>query len=83
MKPTAELFLEQAKKLVDDVRPLFVGQHPAVISMALAELMALHIAGTRPDLRDKVRAEFQDGVDSMVPEFERVIFPDGLPQEWR
>lgn len=82
MKLTTEAFLTQSKELVDDIRPMFVGQHPAVISMALGELMAMHFAGTRPDMRDKARAEFQEFVDSMVPEFERIMFPDGLPEEW-
>jgi hypothetical protein len=56
---------------------------PAVIGVALAELVAVHLAGARPDLRDRARDELLRFVDEMIPEFEKQIFPDGLPQEWR
>jgi hypothetical protein len=52
MKPTAELFLAQAERLVADIKPLLAGKHPVVIGTALAELVAGHIARARPDLRD-------------------------------
>jgi hypothetical protein len=82
MKPTTELFLLQAERLANDIKPMFAGQRPAVIAVALAELVALHFASTRPDKRDAARAEFQRTVDEAIPECERQIFPDGLPLEW-
>jgi hypothetical protein len=83
MKPTAELFLAQAERLVNDIKPLFADKHPAVLGVALAELVALHFASTPPDLRDIARDEFMRTVDDMIPECETQIFPDGPPLEWR
>jgi hypothetical protein len=83
MNRTTELFLLQAGQLVDDVKPHFAGQHPAVVAVALSELFALHLASTPPDTRDAARAEFMRAVDNAIPECERKIFPDGLPAEWR
>ena len=82
MNPTTELFLLQAERLVNDVKPHFAGKHPAVVAVALSELFALHLASTPPDTRDPARAEFMRAVDEAVPECERKIFPDGLPREW-
>jgi hypothetical protein len=83
MKPTTELFLAQADQLVADINPLFVGKPPAVLGLALAELVAAHIAGAHPDLRAKARDEFLSFVDEMISEYAKQIFPDGLPPEWR
>jgi hypothetical protein len=83
MNSTTELFLLQAERLANDIKPMFARQHPPVIAVALAELVALHFASTRPDRRDAARAEFQRTVDDAIPECERKIFPDGLPAEWQ
>jgi hypothetical protein len=83
MKPMAELLLAQAERLVGDVKPLFAEQHPVVLSVALAELVATHFASMRPDMRAKAYEDFRRHVDEMIPECERQIFPDGLPPEWR
>lgn len=49
---TAELFLAKAERLVKDIKPLFADKHPAVIAMALAELVARHFASTPPGVRE-------------------------------
>ena len=82
MRPAVELFLAQAEQLVNDVKPLFAGKPPAVLVMALAELVARHFAGMRPELRDNACGEFIRIVGEMIPECERQVFPDG-PREWR
>jgi hypothetical protein len=83
MKPGTELFLLEAERLVNDIRPLFAEHPPAVIGVALAELVADHIAGAHPNLRARVRIEFLNALDEMIPEIEKAIFPDGLPAEWQ
>jgi hypothetical protein len=40
----------------------------------LAEPVATHLAGARPDLRDKARAEFIAAVDDMLA---------SMPPEWQ
>jgi hypothetical protein len=83
MRPTEELFLAQAKQLADDCRPLFAGKPPAVLGVALAELVAEFFASMRPDRRGEALDDFRRAVDEMVPKAEKLIFPGGLPPEWR
>jgi hypothetical protein len=83
MRPTAELFLAQAEQLVNDVRPLFAGKPPAVLVMALAELVARHFASMRRELRNNACDEFLRIVLEMIPDCERQIFLDGPLREWR
>jgi hypothetical protein len=37
---------------------LLIAQHPAMLGTALVELVATHLAGARPDLRDKAGVKF-------------------------
>jgi hypothetical protein len=41
-------------------------------------VVAIHFAGTHPNLRDRARDEFHCAVDEMIPECEKQIFPDGF-----
>jgi hypothetical protein len=83
MKPTTELFLAQAERLVAKVKPQFQGQPPVVLGVALAELVAEFFAGMRPDRRTEALDDFRRTVDDLIPEAEKLMFPDGLPAEWR
>jgi hypothetical protein len=82
MKPTA-VFLAQAERLVADVKPLFAEKPPAVLGVALAELVAEFFAGLRPDRRAEALDDFRRTVDDMIPVAEKLMFPDGAPAEWR
>jgi hypothetical protein len=54
-----------------------------VLGVALAELVAEVFAGMRPDRQVEALDDFWRAVDEMVPKAEKLIFPDGLPAEWR
>jgi hypothetical protein len=83
MKPTTELFLTQAERLVAQIKPQFEGQPPVVLGVVLAELVAEFFAGMRPDRRPEALDDFRRTVDDMIPVAEKLMFHDGLPAEWR
>jgi hypothetical protein len=83
MKAAAEVVQVRAERLVADLKLRFEGEPPAVLGVALAGLVAEFFAGMRPDRRAETLEAFRLTVDDMIPQAEKLIFPNGLPAEWR
>jgi hypothetical protein len=64
------------------IRPLLAGHTPQVQGAVLADLVSVFIAGHHPAMREEVLAMHLDLVRKLVPETEKEIFPDGLPEGW-
>jgi hypothetical protein len=67
-------------KLVERVKPILAGQHPAVIGAAIADLLAILAASTAPDRREAFLAMHMAKVRELIPvneaEIKRVYGPD-------
>jgi hypothetical protein len=74
-----------ALKLSRSIMPLLAGQNPGVVGGALADLVALLIAGHHPSLRDEILQLHIDTVTALIePSVEEIIKRSGkLPPEWR
>jgi hypothetical protein len=59
--------------LAEKVAPLFVGEDPDIIGGTLANLLALYIAGHRPDVRDDVLEAVVECARDLVPVCEKDI----------
>jgi hypothetical protein len=64
---TDEADAHTAENLVDTIKPAFAGLPPAVQGAALADLLAIWIAGHDPELREKVLEIHIEGVRALVP----------------
>lgn len=62
----AEL-VHTAENFVSTVKPVFAGLHPAVQGAALADLLAMWIAGHEPEVREKLLELHIEGVRALVP----------------
>lgn len=62
-----ERMVNTAEDIVDTVKPVFAGAHPAIQGAALADLLAKFIAGHDPELREKVLELHIEGVRELVP----------------
>ena len=73
----------EQEAIVAGIKPLLAGHHPAIQGGALAELLALWLAGHHPDTRDDLLGLHIDAVRELVPFAEREIFGDGpRPEGW-
>jgi hypothetical protein len=63
---TKEELTARSDTLVEKVKPLFAGIHPAVQGLALANLLAIWLAGYDAEIAEKLLAEHVDGVRALV-----------------
>lgn len=61
----------RAIKLAQEIHPLLAGHHPAVQGAALADLLAMWLAGHDADLRDALLENHIERVIELVPANER------------
>ena len=73
---------QQQKRLVKRIKSLLADKPPEVQGAALAELLAIYLAGHAPKFRDMVLVLHVDVARGLVPACEAEIFPNGLPEEW-
>jgi hypothetical protein len=70
-------------ELVDKIKPFLTGHDPSIQGAALAELLALWLAGHHPDLRHEMLDLHIDTVRELVPVAEAEIFGNGpRPEGW-
>jgi hypothetical protein len=74
-----------ALKLSRSIMPLLAGQDPGVVGGALADLVALLIAGHHPSLRDEILQLHIDTVTALIePSAEEILKRRGsVPPAWR
>ena len=76
--------LRQSDALVDQMRPILAGQNPEVQGAAIAQLLAIFIAGHAPPMRESARKLLMDCADGLVPIMvEEMIEVGRAPPEWR
>lgn len=69
--------------LAASIRPLLANKPPGVQGGALAELVALWVAGHHPALREMILPHWFETMKMMIPIAEREIFADGpRPEGW-
>jgi hypothetical protein len=56
-----------AEALAADIGPLFSGEHPAVVSAALADLTAMLIAGHAAELREQILTMHIELIRKLIP----------------
>ena len=79
LRPT----MKQVEELVDAIRPHLQDKGPEVQGAALADLLAIYIAGHHPAIRDDVLDAFITAVRKLVPINEAAIFAHfGKPDGW-
>jgi hypothetical protein len=84
-KTTADKLTTDALKLSRSIMPLLTGKDPGVIGGALADLVAILIAGHHPSLRHEILQLHIDTVRALVePTAEEIIKRNGgrLPSAW-
>ena len=54
-------------ELIENIKPMFAGQHPDIVGAVLVQLLAVWLAGHHPDVRDEVLQAFLNSVAEMVP----------------
>jgi hypothetical protein len=69
--------LQRARAIVDRVKPIFAGQGGGAQGAALAELLALYLAGHPAPLRDEVLAMHVDCVRRLIPVVENELSNEG------
>jgi hypothetical protein len=73
----------EQEAIVAAIKPLLAGQEPAIQGAALAELLAIFLAGHHPAAREEIRAMHISAVRDLVPVAEREMFGDGpRPDGW-
>lgn len=76
--------LRQSDAVVEQMRPILAGQNPEVQGAAIAQLLAIFIAGHAPPMRDDARRLLMDCADGLVPIMvEEMIEAGRAPPEWR
>ena len=79
MKDLAQEALDLSRVLGSSLR----GRGPLIQGAALADVVSMYIAGHPPEARETVLALHLAAVKKLIPESEKQIFPNGLPDEWR
>lgn len=69
--------VEEIRSIVEAARPIFAGKHPACQSAALAELLALWLAGHPNFMRDSLLAKHDQLVRDLITPCERELFGGG------
>jgi hypothetical protein len=84
-KATVDKLTLDALKLSRSIMPLLAGQNPGVVGGALADLVALLIAGHHPSLRDEILQLHIDTVTALIePSAEELLKRRGsVPPAWR
>jgi|GEM_PF-1228839 len=76
--------LRQSDALVEQMRPILAGQNPEVQGAAIAQLLAIFIAGHAPPMRESARKLLMDCADGLMPIcIEEIIEARRVPPEWR
>jgi len=70
----ADAAVHRARDLVESIKPLLAGHGPDVQGAALVELVALHLAGHDPTLRNWSLQLHVECVRRMLPIVERELF---------
>lgn len=70
------------ERLVERIRRLLGGKPPELQGAVLADLLAIFICGHHPLIREEVLRLHIEAVRSLIPENERMLFPDGKPFGW-
>lgn len=77
-------FIAESDGLVDEISPLLHGHTPEVLGSAIAELLAIFIAGHHPEIRDVTFNTLIDLAKSLVPvHIERLVEEGMAPEDWR
>ena len=71
-----------ANALVEEARELFAGKSPEVQGAAIAQLLAIFIAGHAPELRAVSRNLLIEVIDNLVPVIVEQMIEDGRAPEW-
>ena len=81
MKPDPALALGLSR----EIRPKLAGHPPEIQGGALADLVALYIAGHHPAIREEVLALWIEMVRQLIEPSEQQIAESrgGFPPEWR
>lgn len=74
----------RADRIVEAIRPMLAGHPPEVQGAALADLLAIFIAGHHPALREEILAMHIDTVRALIAPNEAAIFErhGGKPEGW-
>jgi hypothetical protein len=73
----------EREAIVAAIKPLLAGHDLGIQGAALAELLALFVAGHPPALRDEILGMHVSSARELVPIAEREIFGDGpRPEGW-
>lgn len=76
--------IRQSDALVERMRPILAGQNPEVQGAAIAQLVAIFIAGHAPPMRESARKLLMDCAEGLVPIcVEEMIEAGRAPSEWR
>jgi hypothetical protein len=74
---------EEREAIVAAIKPLLAEHDPVIQGAALAELLALFVAGHRPAVRDEILGMHVSAVRELVPIAEREILNYGpRPERW-
>lgn len=79
-KITPEEGTRLAGELREKIRPLLAGHHPMVQAAALAELIAMNLAGHHASIRDDIHDHHKALVELLVPDYAEAIWgniPEG------
>lgn len=72
--------VHRARSVADSIKPLLAGHGGDIQGAVLVELVALHIAGHPPQMREGMLSLHVDSVRHMVPVVESELFgPRGHP----
>jgi hypothetical protein len=85
-KTAVDKLTVEALKLSRSIMPLLTGKDPGVIGGALADLVAILIAGHHPSLRDEILRLHIDTVTALIePSAEEITKRNGgrLPPAWQ
>lgn len=75
--------IKDSEHVVDAIRQILGGKHPAVQASAMVQIVALWIAGHAPQIRAEVLAEMVAASNKLVPSIEKAVFgAAGHPGAW-
>jgi hypothetical protein len=80
--PDSEVDPHNVEAVVEQIRAILSGKPPELQGAALADLLAIFLAGHHPKLRDEILRLHIETVRNLIPINERELFPDGKPFGW-
>jgi hypothetical protein len=72
----ADQAIKKAREIVERCRPIFAGNSPDAIGIALMDLVATWLAGHHPALRTECLRCWLEALPGMITENEKVMFGD-------